>query len=107
MSGSGFFTGVTELSRSYKKVPVNNGKSRVYKKIAKRVLRRKLKDPEEPHPDGKIWRRYFDSCDICDYAFRCSWEEWLKAEERIAGHEFDEEERKVAYRKWRSWYRGK
>lgn len=94
------------MTRSYKKQPVSNGKSRGYKKIAARVLRRKLKDPDEPHPDGKVWRKHFDSLEICDYSFWCPWEEWLQTEERIAGREFDEEERKVAYRKWYSRYRG-
>lgn len=62
------------MSRSYKKNPYISDNSRVYKKIAHRTTRRRLKDMEDL-PSRGDYNKCFESYYIHDYSPRWSKEE--------------------------------
>lgn len=60
------------MSRSFKKnwiVTDNYGSS--YKKFAKRQANKRIRKSESV-PDGKAYRKFFESWDICDYKIHYS-----------------------------------
>lgn len=56
------------MSRSYKKTPICKDHTTGMKKIANRKVRRMMKNPHV-HLPGRLYRRAFNSYDICDWVF--------------------------------------
>jgi len=54
------------MSRSYKKNPVLTNSGSSYRKCAKRLANKAIRMTEDV-PDGKIYRKFYSSWDICDY----------------------------------------
>lgn len=56
------------MSRSYKKTPICKDHTKGMKQLANRKVRRMMKNPEL-HLPNKLYKRAFDSYDICDWVF--------------------------------------
>lgn len=67
------------MSRSYKKYPMcKQGKSnKIGKRCANNKVRMYLKSGKEI-TSGKLYKRIFESWEICDYHFSTSWKEWKR-----------------------------
>lgn len=85
------------MSRSYKKTPIskdNPGGRKSSKKQANRRVRN-----SKNVPNGKQYRKFFNSYDIYDYISECSFEEYKKYQ--------DAETEQELYGQWRKYYRNK
>lgn len=76
------------MSRSYKHNPVfkagsNRGGKKESNKWSKRQANRKVRKSKDLGRKSKIYRRAFETWDICDYRFFCSWNpaEWDRKSE--------------------------
>ena len=99
------------MSRSYKKTAWcgDSGKKDM-RRIANSVVRSKLKqDPDCIPRRGKAYRKLFDSYEICDYGWLCTWEQyWARElEYQKEGCSFAHESKEEAFRYWIKWYRNK
>ena len=67
------------MSRSYKKNPIVKDRNKGMKQIANRKVRNYKGDLA----NGKAYKKVFESYDISDYAFRTTYDEYLKDAEAI------------------------
>ena len=82
---------VIDMSRSYKKNPVcKDPNNRYMKRFANKTVRHSMSVP-----DGKAYRKFFQSYNISDYSFRCS-----LLEQRKYGY-------CESYQQWNRYYRMK
>ncbi len=60
------------MSRSYKKTPVVKDHNKGMRAFANRAVRR----AKVPVANGKAYRKYSETYDICDFAFRMTYADW-------------------------------
>ena len=98
------------MSRSYKKTPICCYKSRTFKKLFNRKIRRKA---QKYHVfSHNYYKKMNDSWDICDWIFFSDWKEYWKnsnLQYNLWGCKYEKEppKKKETYRKWYKWYKGK
>lgn len=90
------------MSRSYKKNAWWKDYNKDSKKIAARITRRKLKDLDAGYIKGNRYRKQFNSYNISDYKFPCSWEDF---ENWSWTNCFETKEKAYAY--WKAKYGSK
>ena len=105
------------MSRSYKKTPYSGDrKNRETKRIANHKVRQRLKNSKyEIRTKSRDYRKFFDSYEICDYGWICTWEEFWKRELRHYNWArfqkwftpADEPNYEESYRYWCKWYKRK
>ena len=103
------------MSRSYKKTPwCGDHKGTLKKRFANKYVRTWLKRHPEETLNGGEYRKVYETWDICDYGYTCTWEEYWEIEWRHYAHWFmyyreprKEPDKKAAYRRWRRFYRNK
>ena len=86
------------MSRSRKKRSVYKDKTKGMKQIANRKVRN-----SENIPNGSAYKKYFDSYDISDYWFSCTFDEF---KESYMSWNSDVKEEEL-YRKWYKYYKMK
>ena len=99
------------MSRSYKKTAWcgDSGKKDM-RRVSNSIVRSKLKQDPDCIPNrGKAYRKLFESYEICDYGWLCTWEEyWARElEYQKQGYSFAHESKEEAFRFWAKWYRNK
>lgn len=75
------------MGKSVKKTPIikDNGKGKKKDKaLANRATRRKLKDPDFSIPDGKSYKKEYESYRIADYVCRWTKEEAIEEYNKIS-----------------------
>lgn len=88
------------MSRSYKKNPYCNDGHRKTTKESKRFANKKVRNTDNV-PNGKAYKKIFESWDIRDYSFRQTWEEAKEYYE----HNKDNDYMKKRYPTLKDWYR--
>lgn len=103
------------MSRSYKKTPYcGDRKGKSSKRAANSKVRAVLKQNPDAITSGSAYRKLYDSWEICDYGWLCSWEEYweneLEVYRRMLLH-YPEHvvypNKKESYKKWRKYYKMK
>ena len=96
------------MSRSYKKHPYAGERQNRQDKVnANRKVRSHLKDPNFILKNSD-YKKVFESYDIRDFGWLCSWEEYWTREVRYYekwGGEVPD--KKKCYRQWLKWYKSK
>lgn len=104
------------MSRSYKKYECcTDNKGTGKKRTAWKTVRQWLKDHPDELLNGSEYKRIYESYDICDYVFTCSWEEyWRSCQkwhekdiERGWGRHLEELDEEEEYRYWYKTYKAK
>ena len=101
------------MSRSYKKIPWSGDKKG---KSKKRVANHKVRSWLKQHPDEPLnrnsYKKVYETWDICDYGWFCTWEEYWKSAihaweqwEKDRGKPFPD--KKEEYRRWIRYYKTK
>jgi hypothetical protein len=105
------------MSRSYKKIPYcGDHKGKNKKRTANKHLRSILKQDIETDMNFGRYKKYYETYDICDYYWFCTWEEYWERE--LRSYEYFKEfypdsrfsekpDKKECYREWLKWYRNK
>lgn len=94
------------MSRSYKKSPVVKTNTKGMKKIANRSFRRSYKEVA----NGKAYKKFFPSYDICDYSARYSFQEYLQWIKKInnwrklRGFSVEEKTEEELFKEWKKQY---
>jgi len=88
------------MARSYRKQPIYTDSSRIGKTLANRTVRRKFKRGESV-AYGNLYRKMYNSYDVCDYRFRKT---WLVYREEAA---CDMKHNKILYWEWFKFYKRK
>ena len=97
------------MSHSYKKSPVRKTNTTGMKKAANRSFRRKNEDAA----NGKAYKKFFPSYDICDYTSRESFQEykyWVKRMtnwRKLRGLSIEEKSEEQLFREWKKMYHRK
>lgn len=99
------------MSRSYKKNPwAGDTKGKMKKRKASSKVRMFLKNLENILPNSS-YKKVYDSWEICDYGWICSWEEYwenvLKNYKEYPECFKKPPNKKEEYRKWYKWYKMK
>lgn len=104
------------MSRSYKKTPwCGDKKGKSKKKIANHVVRRSLERDFNLNVQGGNYKKLYETWDICDYGWTCTWEEYWRNEwkwyyweiEKYPHRNPQEPDKKECYRKWLKYYHNK
>lgn len=105
------------MSRSYKKTPYcRERKGKRKKRAANGHIRQLLKKNPELNLDGAAYKRHYERWEICDYSWRCNWDEYWKSEneayKRLKMKYPDSTHikppcKKEAYKEWIKMYRNK
>lgn len=101
------------MSRSYKKTPWSGDKKG---KSKKRVANHKVRNWLKQHPEESLncnsYKKVYETWDICDYGWTCTWEEYWKSAiciweqwEEDRGKPFPD--KKEEYRRWIRYYKTK
>lgn len=91
------------MSRSYKKYPVIKDKNSGMKKCANRKIRRSKY--MEDIPNGKAYRKFSETYDICDYIFHDEFSEFVLSYRAI--YPDSNKTDKELYRIWYKTYKSK
>lgn len=92
------------MSRSYKRSNVC-ADHRSNKRYANHVVRNHLKNEENVDLPHAYFKRMYNSYDICDFIFHCSWEDWREGWRKY--HPNKPISDKELYRKWVRYYKRK
>ena len=100
------------MSRSYKKTPwCGDHKGTFKKRFANKYVRTWLKRNPEIALKGGQYRKVYESWDICDYGYTCTWKEYWESEWRhycywsnYYDKNYPKPDKKLAYRRWKKFY---
>lgn len=104
------------MSRSWKRTPFSgDNKGKEKKRIANHKVRQKLKNNLDLIVQRGEYKKLYESCDICDYGWILTFEEFVASEKKYFGwlkatfpdREIKEPDEKEMYRVWHRWYKMK
>lgn len=89
------------MSRSYKKTPnVSCGYGGRWRKTAKRLANKRVRKANDV-PDGKVFKKYYCSWDICDYVFLETEEDFVMSQQwRKKYKEMTDDDIVQEFRRW-------
>lgn len=91
------------MSRSYKKQPVYKATISYGKKISNRIVRRKLKYLDIGSSKCNIYKKLFNSYNVCDYKFRYTEQDYINKTLALTP-DYEEQELRM---QWYKWYKRK